>query len=133
MAERKWIPATDFMDDLFSDVDENDSEYIYYDTLGRIAIEIVNYRVKHGLSQTALAKTLGVTQAMVSKYESGDYNISLKAAIDLLTKLGISFNFSIGEDKNRDEMPYSDGEYTSSESTDLLLTLDEYESYAGAA
>ena len=81
---------------LFSDVDMESSEYLYYDTLGKISAELVNYRIKHGLSQADLAKILGVTQAMVSKYESGDYNISLKTTIELFSKLGVFFSFNIG-------------------------------------
>ena len=47
------------------------------------------------MTQTALAEHLGVTQAMVSKYESGDYNISLKAAFELFEKLGLRFSCTI--------------------------------------
>lgn len=61
----------------------------YYEILNNISIAVVDYRVKHGFSQKQLAEKLDVSQAMVSKYESGDYNISLKALVSLLDKLNI--------------------------------------------
>lgn len=133
MTESKWITATEFMGSLFSDVDMESSEYIYYDTLGKISAELVNYRIKHGLSQAGLAKILGVTQAMVSKYESGDYNISLKAAIELFSKLGVSFSFNIGEEKTTIEMPFAEEEYTNSKKCSSDIIYEEYNEVAGAA
>jgi len=69
----------------------------YYEMLDSISIAVVDYRVSHGLSQKQLADKLGVSQAMVSKYESGDCNISLKALIELFDKLAISFDIRFGD------------------------------------
>lgn len=69
----------------------------YYEMLDSISIAVVDYRAAHGLSQRQLAEQLGVSQAMVSKYESGDYNISLKALIELFDKLSIEMDIRIGE------------------------------------
>ncbi|HBY71777.1 MAG TPA: transcriptional regulator [Lachnospiraceae bacterium] len=52
-----------------------------------IACEFINYRDKHGLSQKDLAKRLQITQAMVSKLESGDYNPSVKTLFEIAQKL----------------------------------------------
>jgi ribosome-binding protein aMBF1 (putative translation factor) len=38
-----------------------------------VAIEVVAYRVAHGLSQAALAKRLGVSQPVVARIERGDH------------------------------------------------------------
>ena len=47
------------------------------------------------LNQIQLSEKLGVTQSMISKYESGDYNISIKALNDLCGKLGFALDVSI--------------------------------------
>lgn len=78
----------------------------YYEMLDHISIAIVDYRVCHKLSQKQLADQLGVSQAMVSKYESGDYNISLKALMELFDKLSIPLSISIGkESQSQSESP----------------------------
>lgn len=64
----------------------------YYELLDRISVAIVDFRVANNLSQKQLAERLEISQAMVSKYESGDYNISLKALVELFDKLDISLN-----------------------------------------
>ena len=112
MAENKWIRTSDFMEDLFFDVDTESSEYVFYDTLGSISIELVNYRAQHNMTQKDLASFLGVSQAMISKYESGDYNFSLRSLIDLFSKLSIPFNFSIGMNESGSESDYLENEYS---------------------
>ena len=133
MANTKWIQTQVFMNDLFGDVDDKDSEYIFYDTLGKISIELVNYRIRNGLSQADLARMLGVTQAMVSKYESGEYNISLKAVIELLTKIGIHFDLNIGKAETEDELPEIAEVYTRSESIDPSAMLEKFGEFANVA
>lgn len=70
-------------------------EYELYMTLGSIASTIASYRVVHGLSQKQLANALGVTQAMVSKYESGEYNFTIKTLHELANKLGMVFHCEV--------------------------------------
>jgi Predicted transcriptional regulator with C-terminal CBS domains len=38
-----------------------------------VALEVVKYRADHGLSQSALAKQLGVSQPVVARLERGDH------------------------------------------------------------
>lgn len=83
--------ANEVMNTIFGDLPYT-AEDRYYEILNNISIAVVDYRVKHGFSQKQLAEMLDVSQAMVSKYESGDYNISLKALVSLLDKLNIRMN-----------------------------------------
>ena len=83
--------ANEVMDTIFGNLPYT-AEDRYYEILNNISIAVVDYRVKHGFSQKQLAEMLDVSQAMVSKYESGDYNISLKALVSLLDKLNIRMN-----------------------------------------
>lgn len=79
----------------------------YYELLDRISVALVDFRVANNLSQKQLAERLEISQAMVSKYESGDYNISLKALVELFDKLSIPLNALIAK-PDRDSAPRMD-------------------------
>ena len=68
---------------------------IYY----QISTAIFDYRQEKGLSQKKLAAILGVTQAMVSKLESGDYNYSVEQLWKISQKLGFKLNISFEKEK----------------------------------
>jgi len=108
MAETVWRSAYDFHDELMSEIDANNSDYVYYSALGRISTDLVEYRIQHGLSQIDLADVLGVSQAMVSKYESGDYNISLKSVVQLYSKLNLSLGHIFGTAEEKADDPIGD-------------------------
>lgn len=93
----------------------------YYEMLDNISIAVVEYRVSHNLSQQQLAAQIGVSQAMVSKYESGDYNISLKALVELFDKLSIPFELKFGDALNRQADTVESGISYSAEATPLII------------
>lgn len=68
---------------------------MYYDLSYEISTYIFDYRIKNKLSQSGLAKILGVTQSMVSKLESGDYNISLENLCNVMAKLDTKISLKI--------------------------------------
>lgn len=100
MEEIRALDAFSLPQRLFPDTDFDTAEGRYYELQNKIAIAVCEYRYRNGMTQAALAKKLGVTQAMVSKYESGEYNISLKAAYFLFDKLGMTFNCTIDDNSN---------------------------------
>ncbi|HBM80675.1 MAG TPA: transcriptional regulator, partial [Clostridiaceae bacterium] len=65
------------------------------DLLYNISMKIFDYRMENKLSQTELAKKLGITQVMVSKLESGQYNPSVEQLWKISKKLGWKLNISI--------------------------------------
>ncbi len=65
-----------------------------YDIYYEISTKIFDYRISKGWSQKQLAKVLGVTQAMVSKLESGEYNYTIEQLWKISTKLGWKLNIS---------------------------------------
>ena len=94
-----------------------------YDLLNDISKTLVQYRIDHNLSQTGLAKILGVSQAMVSKYESGDYNISLVALAQLADKLGLSLNLELKNttaEPAASDIPYEPQYQTAAQLSDHL-------------
>ena len=52
---------------------------------------LLRYRVKHRLSQRALAERLGVSQPRVVKLESGEHNPGIDTIINAVRQLGIEF------------------------------------------
>lgn len=72
-----------------------------YDLYYKISTAIFKYRIKHNLSQKMLAVKLGVTQAMISKLESGDYNYTIEQLWKVSSKLGLKFDLYF-EDVNEE-------------------------------
>ena len=96
MNTTNFIDAFAAAKDIFGDLTtEEQIEARYYDILGDISIALVEYRIRHNLNQKQLSEKLGVAQSMVSKYESGDYNISIRALNELCGKLGFSLDVKI--------------------------------------
>lgn len=60
-----------------------------------VAGRVVAHRVEHGLSQTALARQLGMQQPAVARIESGDHTPSLEVLWRLASRVGIEFHIDI--------------------------------------
>lgn len=56
---------------------------------GTICGEIVSQRIKRGMTQKKFAEFMGVSQGMVSKWESGDCNFTLQSLVHIASKLNI--------------------------------------------
>lgn len=68
---------------------ENYAEYTSTKALDEFSAQLVNYRIQHDLNQTELAKTLGISQPMVSQYEAGTNNITVKRLCEICEKIGV--------------------------------------------
>lgn len=94
-----------------------------------ISKSIIKHRLSLGMNQKEYAKKLGVSQGMVSKWESGDYNFSTSSLAKIAIKTGLKlvnplrelyasdkkatacYEFSISnatDDKNHSSTEYSD-------------------------
>ena len=56
---------------------------------GMIAAEVEMKRTELGMNQKQFAQYMGVTQATVSKWESGDTNFTLSTLVHIASKLGL--------------------------------------------
>ena len=63
-----------------------------------VALRIIGYRVDHGLSQTALARLLGMHQPASARLEAGDHAPSLATLSRLARVLGLEFHIDITPD-----------------------------------
>src|SRR5260370_37638338 len=64
-----------------------------------VAVRVVNYRAEHGLSQTALAKLLGMHQSAIARLEAGEHEPSLTTLSRLSQVLGEDFSVDITPDR----------------------------------
>lgn len=62
-----------------------------------IALAILKERVNRNMTQKEFADFVGVTQGMVSKWESGDYNFTVSSIANVFEKLEMNFEFSISQ------------------------------------
>ena len=84
--------------DIFDDIDkETKQEFELSDILVDIACKIINYRLDNDMTQKELANKLDITQAMVSKLESGEYNPSIGFLFKISKKLGWKFELTFEE------------------------------------
>ena len=83
--------------DFFSELSQEDK--MEADLLADIAIQIHTRRMEMGMSQAEFAKFNKVTQAMVSKWESGEYNFTIQKLAEVFANIGLSFTVDIGEKK----------------------------------
>ena len=67
--------------------------------LSVIAAKIFTKRTQMGMDQKAFAKFVGVSQGMVSRWESGTYNFSISTLIGICEKLELDFEPQIFENK----------------------------------
>lgn len=68
------------------------------DKLVTIAAQIYLKRIGLGMDQKAFAKHMGVTQGLVSRWESGSYNFSIATLNSICVKLGLLFEPKIFEE-----------------------------------
>ncbi len=62
---------------------------------GMVSAAIENKRYELNMTQKELAEELGVTQGMVSKLESAEYNITIDKLVELFELLKIDYNINI--------------------------------------
>jgi DNA-binding XRE family transcriptional regulator len=68
--------------------DETKKEYEELEPEFQIIREIIKFRKEHNLTQKELAEMLETKQSNISRFESGNYNPSLKLLKKIAEKLG---------------------------------------------
>ena len=62
--------------------------------IAKISAFIINYRYKTGMTHKEFAKFMGVTQGMISKWESAEYNFSVESIAQIAEKLGVTVDIT---------------------------------------
>ncbi len=65
--------------------------------IAKVSAYIHDYRMENGYSQKEFAAFMGVTQSMVSKWESGEYNFTLEAVAKIAEKLDAHFEIEFSD------------------------------------
>jgi DNA-binding XRE family transcriptional regulator len=64
-----------------------------------VAMMVIQFRVEHGLTQTEMARRLGMSQPHVARLEAGDHEPSLAMLRRLAHVLGIEFHITASDIK----------------------------------
>lgn len=103
----KLSNAYDIIESLQSEITTSDS--YYYDILYKISTAVFENRISKDMNQNEFSNLLGVSQAMISKYESGDYNFTIKQVCKLCEKLDLHIDFSLSPiTSENDKVSYQD-------------------------
>lgn len=73
--------------------------------LAKISARIERCRMEMGMTQLEFAKYMGVSQGMVSKWESREYNFTIKTLNEICQKLDLKFSVEL-------EKPCTKADYT---------------------
>lgn len=68
--------------------------------LATISKKIIEKRISMGMSQAEFAKYMNVCQSMVSKWESGCYNFTIKSLREICYRLNLDLNLNIYNKEN---------------------------------
>lgn len=98
MVDKKLENPFEFFEDEGA---QSRAEFELDNLLVDIASRFIKYRIDNKLTQKQLAEKLGVSQVMVSKLESGDYNPSVGQLFKLSKKLGWNLGLSFGKEESR--------------------------------
>lgn len=63
--------------------------------LAKISARIERCRMEMGMTQLEFAKYMGVSQGMVSKWESRDYNFTIRTLNEICQKLDLEFSVEL--------------------------------------
>lgn len=63
--------------------------------LAKISVRIERCRIEKGMTQQEFAEYMGVTQGMVSKWESREYNFTIKTLHEICQKIDLELSISL--------------------------------------
>lgn len=92
--------------------------------LGNISAAITKKRIKYSMTQNEFAKYLGVSQGMVSKWEGGDYNFSIKTLAEIAERLNMELAVEL-DSRRRDV------QVTHMQDSDILYVVSDRKTFIG--
>lgn len=67
----------------------------YSDAIAKISAAIILKRLDMGMTQKEFAAFMGVSQGMISKWESSDYNFTIESLSSICERLSIAFSVNL--------------------------------------
>lgn len=125
MSDRANSMGLDDLLELFTDNLEL-SDITASKILGNISAAITQKRIKYNMTQKEFSKFLGVSQGMISKWEGGDYNFSIKSLAEIAEKLDMEL--AVNLDSRR-----RDVQVTHMQDSDILYVISDRKTYIGKA
>lgn len=93
--------AFEAVDEIFGELTpEQRVEYDFYNILGDFSVALVRYRMSRHLDQGQLGKLLGVSRNMISRYESGHCNLTIRRMNEICQTLGITLEIKFIQPAN---------------------------------
>lgn len=90
----KLVPWKDVLDESLEDPDfREDWERTAF--ARAVAQQVIRYRIEHGLTQTGVARLVGVSQAVIGRLELGEHEPKMSTLRRLSEALGLSFSIDI--------------------------------------
>ena len=105
MTLREKIDNLPVNNSLFSSL--SDAEKLYSKVVAHIAVKLIEERTKKGYTQKEFAGYMGVSQSMISKWESAEYNFSVEKLVEIFDKLDMELKVEI-EPKKKEQIEYID-------------------------
>jgi transcriptional regulator with XRE-family HTH domain len=81
----------------FEWINEGNLNFELDDILYNISMKIFHTRISREMNQKEFAELLGVSQSMVSKLESGEYNPTVEQLHKIATKLDLKLRIDLDE------------------------------------
>lgn len=99
------------VEDLFELFSENlePADVLSAKLMAQISTSITRERIKLHMGQKEFAKHINASQSLVSRWEHGDYNFSIKKLADIASRLDLDVNIAIHQKITR--ASYSSGSY----------------------
>lgn len=100
------------------------SDIIASNVLGSISASIVEKRLQYNMTQKEFASHMCVSQGMVSKWEGGDYNFTIKTLADIAEKLDMDLTVKLVSDKKPIQVKHI-------QNTDISYIVSEQKKFIG--
>lgn len=91
------VEKRDFFEDVMT---EDETKLALLKT--KISVALLKERIRMDLGQHEFAKMLGVSQGLISRWEQGEYNFTLKKLVNIFSKLDIDIDI---EFKKKSDVP----------------------------
>ena len=102
MTDSKARNLNDFLETVAEQL--SDADLLSIKLMGKISDAFTQKRLTQGLTQKEFAEELGVTQASVSKWESGEYNLSIQKLAEISDKMDLDIDITLRDFREKSDV-----------------------------